>query len=245
MTQSFDFHYDVPAGADVTIDLPPGHQLVDYDVTPIPAGAGAYGGAAAHDLATQLRAAGLSPDQIKGIQAMNEVEGGLFDPRSTLGFVSTGPQSQLGQGSAVQAFVNQQWNDPSRRGPGGSIPGVDKGGNVKDWPAYMTWIREKIVGQTGIKDWQGNQQPPAADYQNRLMSALPHFQHGGAVGDTAPPRSLRARRTRQAGHDDDGLVLNEPRVQTPSRHGGPGWSDQATTPWDMAPHEGPDYRVPT
>lgn len=38
----------------------------------------------------------------------------------------------------------------------------------------MTWIRERIVGQTGNpSDWQGQAQPPAALYQQRLMNTLP------------------------------------------------------------------------
>lgn len=127
----------------------------------------------------QLQARGLSPDEAKGILAMNQVEGGASSPMSLLGFTegqAHGPQGH------VNAFMGQ-WNDPSRRGPGGAIPGVGQGGNVGDWNQYMTWIRQRIVGQNGApSDWQGNAQPPAAVYQNALMTAL----HGGN-GALTPP----------------------------------------------------------
>ena len=127
-------------------------------------------------LSTQLQARGLSPDEARGILAMNQVEGGATDPRSLLGFTES---QAKGPGGHVDAFM-RQWNDPTRRGPGGAIPGVI-GGRVTDWPAYMTWIRERIVGQTGVQsDWQGNAQPPAQVYQQRLMDAL------GPVNNLAP-----------------------------------------------------------
>lgn len=132
-------------------------------------------------LRRSLEAQGLSPDQARGILAMNAVEGGANDPQSLLGFTegqAQGPQGHL------QAFMNQ-WNDPSRRGAGGSIPGVGPNGKVTDYNAYMTWIRTKIVGQNGSpSDWQGNAQPSAGDYQNRLMGAL--GQTPGSWGDGQP-----------------------------------------------------------
>jgi phage-related minor tail protein len=141
-------------------------------------------------LAEQLKANGLSPDQIKGILAMNAVEGGAADPKSILGFVEgqdlskrLGPgRKAIGPEGHLAGFM-AQWNDmptvdgspqtPKRRGPNGEIPGVDASGKVTDWTAYMTWIREKIVGQLGVSsDWQGEAQPAAAEYQRRLMEAL-------------------------------------------------------------------------
>ena len=133
----------------------------------------------------QLQARGLSPSEARGILAMNQVEGGASNPMSLLGFTegqAQGPQGHL------QAFMGQ-WNDPSRRGPGGAIPGVGPGGNVGDWNQYMAWIRERIVGQTGASsDWQGNQQPPASVYQARLMSALGGVgESNGAIGTATNP----------------------------------------------------------
>ena len=126
-------------------------------------------------LAAQLSNAGLSRDQIRGILAMNAVEGGETDPQSILGFTESQAQ---GPYAHVRAFLDQ-WNDMSRR-PGGKIPGM-VGGTATDWNAYMTWIREKIVGQTGsTSDWQGAAQPAAQDYQNRLMSAVRRQQGGPA-----------------------------------------------------------------
>ncbi len=132
---------------------------------------------------------GLSPDQAKGILAMNAVEGGDRDPRSLLGFVegqrtswgdtATGPEGHL------RTFMHQ-WNDPKRRPADGSIPGVSAGGTVTDWNAYMTWIREKIVGQLGHQsDWQGNAQPNPQDYQRRLMQALNNNGNFEAWGPSA------------------------------------------------------------
>lgn len=130
-------------------------------------------------LSQQLVAAGLSPDEAKGILAMNLVEGGAADTKSLLGFTegqASGPEGHL------QAFLQGQWNDAKRRGPGGSIPGVEANGTVTDWNQYMTWIREKIVGQTGSpSDWEGNAQPAPQDYQNRLLAAL------GQVPAITPP----------------------------------------------------------
>jgi len=137
-------------------------------------------------LSQSLAAAGLSPDQIKGILAMNLVEGGENDPKSILGFMESQAVQLGGQGGPqghLNAFLNQQWNDMSRRGPGGSIPGVGPDGKVTDWDAYMNWIRVKIVGQTGSPTGpDGMAQPAPQDYQRRLMEALGNV---GAV-PTAP-----------------------------------------------------------
>lgn len=125
-------------------------------------------------LASKLDGKGFSSDEIRGILAMNANEGGDVDSRSLLGFkenqafgdiTATGPEGHL------NAFM-KQWTDMSRR-PNGQIPGVNSLGQVNDWTNYMTWIREKIVGQTGVqKDFNGEQQPPSEDYQKRLMKNL-------------------------------------------------------------------------
>jgi hypothetical protein len=143
------------------------------------------GGAVGQDwLNQQLQARGLSPSEARGILAMNQVEGGAANPMSLLGFTESQAQGPQGH---VQAFMGQ-WNDPSRRGPGGAIPGVGAGGSVSDWNQYMTWIRERIVGQTGAaSDWQGNAQPPAAVYQNSLMNALRGDTGGGDVSGAGAP----------------------------------------------------------
>lgn len=157
----------------------PGFSLPAASSSQAPRGGSPQGPAGQDWLRSQLQANGLSPDEAKGILAMNVVEGGASDPKSLLGFTES---QAKGPAAHVAAFM-KQWNDPSRRGPGGSIPGVDSSGRVTDWNAYMTWIRVKIVGQTGVQsDWQGNAQPAPQDYQNRLMNAL-HFEHGGHVGD--------------------------------------------------------------
>lgn len=139
---------------------------------PIPRGGGSGDQAW---LMQQLIANGLSPDQAKGILAMNTVEGGANNPKSLLGFVEGQTMNGVtanGPAGHLAAFMTQ-WNDMNRRGPGGSIPGVGPNGQVTDWNAYMAWIRVKIVGQTGVAaDWQGNAQPPASEYQARLMQAL-------------------------------------------------------------------------
>ena len=66
----------------------------------------------------------------------------------------------------------KQWTDMSRR-PNGQIPGVNSLGQVNNWTQFMTWMREKIVNQTGVqKDFNGEKQPSAEDYQNRMMKNL-------------------------------------------------------------------------
>lgn len=115
-------------------------------------------------LVQQLQNAGLSADQIRGIVAMNKVESG-GKREGFLGFTNgQAPTPQI----AIDRFLNEQWKPRTANG----IPGVDQSGQVVDWDAFMTFIRVKIVGQTGVIDWQGNQQPNPQDYQNRLMQAL-------------------------------------------------------------------------
>ena len=83
----------------------------------------------------------------------------------------------------MQAILNLQWRDPRRREAGGGIPGVEADGTVSDVDAYLTWIRERIVGQIGYAaDWQGNRQPNPAAYQSHLREAwdgvVPDFGWG-------------------------------------------------------------------
>jgi hypothetical protein len=161
------------------VGVPPGLMPAG----PLAGGGGVAGGPPGSSawLSGQLSAAGLSPDEIRGILAMNIVEGGATSPKSLLGF--TEGQAQ-GPEAHVQAFL-KQWNDLSRRGPGGMIPGVSPGGQVIDPGTYLTWIREKIVGQTGVaRDWQGNTQPPAGVYQSRLQQAWDSL--AGAGGGVLP-----------------------------------------------------------
>lgn len=166
-------------------------------------------------LARRLAGAGLSPDQVRGILAMNQVEGGAQDAQSLLGFTESQAQGPEGH---VQAFL-RQWNDPSRRLPGGGIPGVAPNGQVTDWNAYMTWIRQKIVGQGGATDWQGAQQPAAADYQKRLMAAAGR-RSGGPAAQPATlghlPTSGYGTRWHLEVHHKDGTRDNLP-LQTLSR----------------------------
>lgn len=115
-------------------------------------------------LVTRLKAAGLSDDQIRGILAMNQVESG----GKREGFLGLTNSQAATPEDAIDVFLNQQYLPRSKNG----IPGVGDGGKVSDWDAYMAWIRKEIMGQDGVVDWQGNQQPSAADYQNRLMQAL-------------------------------------------------------------------------
>lgn len=135
-------------------------------------------------LRSSLLASGMSPDEARGILAMNRTEGGANDPMSILGFTES---QASGPGGHLQAFMGQ-WNDPSRRGAGGAIPGVGQGGKVTDWNAYMTWIRQRIVGQNGSSsDWQGNAQPAPGAYQQGLMGNLGKddpkswFSRGGVI----------------------------------------------------------------
>lgn len=128
-------------------------------------------------LVNSLRNAGLSEDVIRGIVAMNQVESG-GKAEGFLGFT----QSQAATPeAAVNKFLNEQWIPRTKNG----IPGVSGTGQVTDWNQFMTFIRERIVGQNGVVDWQGNQQPPAAEYQRRLMEAL---------GITAPSATLSSNR---------------------------------------------------
>jgi len=152
-------------------------------------------------LAQQLAAAGLSPAEIEGVLALNHVEGGDKLPQSLLGFFegqqwpgdpglgsATGPEGHL-------RFFLKQWNDMSRRPANGLIPGTDAAGNVRSWGQFTNWMREEIVGQVGNpSDFQGNAQPSARDYQNRLdksvlqeaFGVLPRFA-GGGLAETVMP----------------------------------------------------------
>lgn len=147
-------------------------------------------------LQSQLLGAGLSPDQTRGILAMNRVEGGTRDPRSIFGFTEQ-QVKDLGFGGGpeghLNAFLKLQWNDMKRRGPNGSIPGIDASGKATDTNAYLTWIREKIVGQTGVSsDWEGNAQPPISAYQKHLEEAwngvTPSTPGWGMPGGPENPR---------------------------------------------------------
>lgn len=163
-----------------------GLMAADGSYLPHPGGEGIGKGSTIQSwLGSQLLKAGLSPDEARGILAMNQVEGGASNAQSLLGFTegqASGPQGHL------QAFLNQ-WNDPSRR-VDGQVPGVGPGGRVTDPNAYMTWIRQRIVGQNGAaSDWQGNRQPNPQDYQNGLMNAWGQnnggwagYSGGGIVG---------------------------------------------------------------
>ncbi len=142
-------------------------------VAPTPSGLLPFG--SEEWLRSRLMEAGLSPDQARGMVAMNRVEGGTLDHRSILGFTEAQTINLVGFGGPeghVQAFLRYQWNDMSRRGPGGSIPGVHPDGTVHNIDEYLTWIRVRIVGQLGYaSDWEGNRQPPPDVYQRHLRSA--------------------------------------------------------------------------
>lgn len=115
-------------------------------------------------LGSRLKASGLSSDQILGIMAMNQVESG-GNAEGFLGFTF----GQAGNPTAaIDRFLSEQWSPRTK----GGIPGVDGSGKVTNWDEYLKFLRVNIVGQQGVVDWQGNQQPPAQVYQQRLSDAL-------------------------------------------------------------------------
>lgn len=127
----------------------------------------------------QLLAAGIPPDQVRGLMAMNTVEGGDNTPMSILGFTES-QAAEYGGGPEghVRALI-QQWNSARTRSfyVNGRPPGTDAAGNVVDPGAYLAFI-QAMVGQAGVQsDWQGNAQPSTEDYRGRLQRAW----------DTNPP----------------------------------------------------------
>lgn len=162
-----------------------GHQNhidVHFDGNPVQASSSVFtstggGGDLSNMLVSSLRTAGFSPDLTRAIQAMNQVESG-GKAEGFLGF--TQGQAPTPQ-AAISKFINEQWIPRTK----GGVPGVTPDGQVFDWDALMTFIRVKIVGQQGVIDWQGNRQPPAQEYQRRLMNAVQQFATGGAIRDGA------------------------------------------------------------
>lgn len=151
----------------------------------------AGGGGAPGWLGPALQAAGLSADEVKGVLALNAVEGGNTDPRSLLGFTE-GEKSAAGPANGPQGHLNaflSQWNSDRTRGfyQDGRPPGIDAAGNMTNADDYMTFIRN-MVGQGGVSsDWQGNKQPSAAEYQRRLMAALGQVPGSGAGSPAGAP----------------------------------------------------------
>lgn len=134
-------------------------------------------------LSSRLKSAGFTSDQILGILAMNQVESG-GNSEGFLGFTygqAANPQA------AIDRFLNEQWMPRTK----GGVPGIDSSGKVTNWDEYLKFLRVNIVGQNGVVDWQGNQQPPAETYQSRLSDALKNnrgdfnnwlgFSGGGSV----------------------------------------------------------------
>jgi hypothetical protein len=130
-------------------------------------------------LVTRLRAAGVPDDQIRGILAMNATEWNPANPAE--GFLGLMDIQAATPQDKIDEFINQQWLPRTR----GGVPGVGASGEVTDWDQYMTFIRVTMMGQTGApRDWHGDAQPPAAEYQRRLMSSL------GKTPSPAPPSKV-------------------------------------------------------
>lgn len=126
-------------------------------------------------LATALAANGsFSPEQIRLIQGFSKVEGNNPAGNPTLGFTD----SQLGGASDLTSHVNALAKQFLDRAPvAGPFPA---GGSDQQQAAWIA----AVVGQNGSpSDWQGNAQPPAAVYQQRIINSLPPtgFDDGGQL----------------------------------------------------------------
>ena len=144
-------------------------------------GGGGGGGAAAPvapaagdtPLVAALKTAGFTPEQIRLIQGFAQVEGPNPSGVPTLGF----PDNEIG-GSDLQTHVNalkRQFAD--RASVAGPFPtgGTDL--------AQAQWMA-KLVGQGGIVDYHGDQQP--ADYVQRVVAAMQGFPAAGAPTPATP-----------------------------------------------------------
>ncbi|GLV09824.1 hypothetical protein MyChFU_31440 [Mycobacterium intracellulare subsp. chimaera] len=126
-------------------------------------------------LAVALAANGsFSPEQIRLIQGFSRVEGNNPAGNPTLGFTD----SQLGGDASLQGHVNALAQQFRNRAPvAGPFP---TGGSDQQQAAWIA----AVVGQNGSpSDWQGNAQPPAAVYQQRIINSLPPigFDDGGVL----------------------------------------------------------------
>ncbi|ASL08455.1 bacteriophage-like membrane protein [Mycobacterium intracellulare subsp. chimaera] len=126
-------------------------------------------------LAAALAANGsFSPEQIRLIQGFSKVEGNNPAGNPTLGFTD----SQLGGDASLQGHVNALAQQFRNRAPvAGPFPA---GGSDQQQAAWIA----AVVGQNGSpSDWQGNAQPPAAVYQQRIINSLPPigFDDGGIL----------------------------------------------------------------
>jgi hypothetical protein len=140
---------------------------VGADGQPVEGGAQATQQRLTTMLVTQLRAAGVSDDMIRGILAMNQTEWNPAKPE--VGFLGLMDIQEPSPQDKISEFINEQWLPRTRNG----VPGVGASGEVTNWDDYMAFIRVKIMGQTGDpRDWHGDPQPPASEYQRRLMSSL-------------------------------------------------------------------------
>ncbi|ARV82049.1 hypothetical protein LFT51_12765 [Mycobacterium intracellulare subsp. chimaera] len=126
-------------------------------------------------LAAALAANGsFSSEQIRLIQGFSKVEGNNPAGNPTLGFTD----SQLGGASDLTSHVSALAKQFRDRAPvAGAFPA---GGSDQQQAAWIA----AVVGQNGSpSDWQGNAQPPAAVYQQRIISSLPPigFDDGGQL----------------------------------------------------------------
>lgn len=160
----------------------PGYTAVPGSSDPFAALAPASGAKAAPSgltsgggspLAAALAANGsFTPEQIRLIQGFSKVEGNNPAGNPTLGFTD----SQLGGATDLPSHVNALAKQFRDRAPvAGPFPA---GGSDQQ---QANWIAT-VVGQNGSpSDWQGNAQPPAAVYRQRIINSLPTGYDDGGV----------------------------------------------------------------
>jgi len=127
------------------------------------------GGGGNQNLMAALMQAGIDPAMYPLLQAFAQAEGNNPGGIPTLGF--TDAQAGPTLGGHVQALANQLL---SRQGVAGPFP---YGASPAEQAAWMA----TVVGQNGVVDWQGNQQPARGDYISSILAGWPQFNSGGAV----------------------------------------------------------------
>jgi hypothetical protein len=131
-----------------------GSNGVSYTVAPV-ASSSSMG------LTDMFRQAGIDPAMFPLLQGFAKTEGNNPSGVPTLGFTDSQAGSSLA--GHVAALARQLKNRESVAGP---FPG----GSPEQQAAWMA----KVVGQTGNpSDWQGNAQPPLADYIGRIVANMP------------------------------------------------------------------------
>lgn len=116
------------------------------------------------NLTDMFRQAGIDPAMFPLLQGFAKAEGSNPSGVPTLGFTDGQAGSSLA--GHVAALAKQLKNRESVAGP---FPG----GSPEQQAAWMA----KVVGQTGNpSDWQGNAQPPLADYIGRIVANMPRRQ---------------------------------------------------------------------